>query len=244
LFYRAWTKYRLPVTYERDEGRRGQDLFTNVLLSLVGLGEAGLRDRLRVTTREKVVGVDRPRVLQQVPDLGLLYYAGFLAHRPRCAVNLEAMLQDYFGIAVRVLQFRGQWLRLDPANQSRFVPGGNTQLGVNVVAGSRVWDTQSKFRLRLGPLRYAEFVELLPDRTPQESRKMYFLVCHLTRLFVGPAFDFEVQLVLRAEDVPACRLGEGSAVAPQLGWNTWMVSEAYPNDAEDAVFEAAEPRHL
>ncbi len=39
FFYRAWEKYRFPVTYALGE----EDLFTHHLLDLVGLGTPGLR---------------------------------------------------------------------------------------------------------------------------------------------------------------------------------------------------------
>ena len=65
----------------------------------------------------------------------------------------EAILRDYFGLPVEVRQFQGQWLRLDPANQSRVgALDGHSLVGQDLVAGERVWDVQSKLRIRLGPL--------------------------------------------------------------------------------------------
>jgi type VI secretion system protein ImpH len=231
LFYRAWEKYRFYIPYERRDYARGEpDPFTQALFSLVGLGLPALRGRLRVA----VPGEGQERVLARTDDLALLRYAGLFAHRPRCAVALEALLRDHFGVGAEVRQFRGQWLLLDADNQSRLGgPGG--ALGVNAVAGERVWDVQGKFRVRLGPLRYAEFDALLPDRSPLPARKGFFLLGQLVRLYAGPEFDFDVQLVLRAEDVPACRLGgEGGG---RLGWNTWVRTGPLPHDAEDAAFE-------
>ena len=49
--------------------------------------------------------------------------------------------------------------------------------------------------------------------------------------------DFEIQLVLRADEVPQCQLSEAAAVGPCLGWNTWVHGEAFPHDADDAVFQ-------
>jgi predicted component of type VI protein secretion system len=47
------------------------------------------------------------RVLASVVDLSLLYYSGLPVQRPRNAVSLEALLQDYFQHPVRVWQFQG-----------------------------------------------------------------------------------------------------------------------------------------
>lgn len=239
LFYRAWEKYRFYIPYERgDYALSEPDAFTHSLFSMLGLGMAPVRNRLRVATWDAEQNREQP--LANVDDLVLLYYGGFLSHQPRNAVSLEAMLADYFSLAVQIIQFQGQWLALEPDNQSRFGNGlCNNQLGLNVVAGERVWDTQSKFRIRLGPLPLDRFTEFLPDRAQAPQRKAFFLLTHLVNLYVGPEFDFEVQIVLQKEEVPEVQLKDGG-LGPRLGWNTWMRSLPYGQDAEEAVFEGEE----
>jgi type VI secretion system protein ImpH len=239
LFYRAWEKYRFYVPYERGEPSRPEpDTFTRSLFSLVGLGLPSLRNRLQVRTRGEDAAEER--VLARVHDLAVVYYGGLFARRQPTAVGLQALVQDYFDLPAQLRQFQGQWLRLEPANQSRLADEEhNTRLGVNTVAGERVWDVQSKFRIRLGPLRYVQFLDFLPDRTPIAVRKTFFLLCHLVRLYAGPEFDFDVQLVLRGSEVPACRL-TAEGVGPRLGWNTWAVSQPRAGAVEDAVFEGEE----
>ena len=58
----------------------------------------------------------------------------------------------------------------------------------------------------------------------------------LIRLYVGPEFDFDIQLVLRRQDVPSVQLGSAADPPSQLGWNTWVRSGAATADADDAVF--------
>jgi type VI secretion system protein ImpH len=242
LFYRAWTKYRFWLAYERGEyARPDPDLFTESLYSLIGLGGRALRNRLRVAVRPRAGDAQPERVLARVEDLALLYYGGFLAHRPRCAVSLERLLEDYFGIPVRVLQFQGQWLRLDPDSQSQLVPHARSgELGVNVVVGERVWDVRSKIRIRLGPLTYDRFVSFFPDPSPVPERKSFFKLMHLVRLYVGPGLKVDVQLVLKASEVPRCRMLARRGKAPRLSWNSWLTSRPVPRDAEDAVFAGLE----
>jgi type VI secretion system protein ImpH len=253
LFYRAWEKYRFPLAYEcaaRTDtvallrAGKEEDPFHQMLFSLVGLGMPSLRNRLRVTWTESHASTASERVLARVEDLALLYYGGLLAQRPRSAVALQAILHDYFGLPVQVLQFQGQWLRLDEANRSRLQgTPGNNGLGRNLVAGERVWDVQGKVRLRLGPLRLAEFNEFLPERTAGPQRKSFFLLVQLTRLYLGPELDFDVQLVLRAPDVPGCRLASGPS-GSRLGWNSWQCSRPAKRDADDPVFGGEEVYQL
>ena len=216
LFYRAWEKYRFPYAYERnhllehnDEG----DLFTFCLYSLCGLGADGLRNR------------------QSFNDELILFYGGHFAHRPRSAIGLKQLLNDHLNCDVDIIEFCGQWLYLDEDNQSmmpsrRHPDGRNLSLGESTVVGSRVWDVQSRFRLRLGPLTRDEFDRFIPG-SPDLTR-----VSELVRLYVGPEFDFDIQLVLRKEDVPSVSLGGGS----RLGWDTWMQSDEPESDVDDAVF--------
>jgi type VI secretion system protein ImpH len=244
LFYRAWEKYRFFIPYERGEAFRGTDpdTFTRSLFSLVGLGTTGLRNRLRVAvpgTDDE--GLPAERTLGRVDDLNLLFYGGMFARRVRDANSLSRLLNDYFGLAIKVREFQGQWLNLEPAVQTSL--GTTGTLGMDAVAGSKVWDVQGRIRLRIGPLTYRQFEDFLPDRGPTTDRKTLFLLSHLTRLFVGPEIDFDVQLVLRALDVPACRM-TNSGFGARLGWNTWLVSGTPPSDVDDAVFEGETLVHV
>jgi type VI secretion system protein ImpH len=243
LFYRAWEKYRVFLPYERGESHRPDpDLFTGSLFSLVGLGVPPLRNRLRVAIREAVdEGESRERVLRRIENLALLRYSGLLAQQTRSAVGLEAILQDFFQLPVKVHQFQGQWLRLEPSNQSRLGElDGNNELGLSTVVGERVWDIQSKFRIRLGAMGYDQFLDFLPDRTAVPERKALYLLVHLVRLYVGAALDFDVQLVLAGADVPECQFADGLGFGARLGWNTWLRTGDFDRDPDDAVFEGTE----
>jgi type VI secretion system protein ImpH len=220
LFYRAWEKYRFPITYERlarDERAAKEDLFTDCLYCLLGLGTRRLRGR---------VGFD---------DEAFLYYGGFFAHQPRNAVSLECMLADYFEQDVRLLQFHGQWLYLSRDDQSALpnaeMPEGlNCHLGRNVIVGERVWDIEGKFRVRLGPLGIAEFRRFMPDGDA------LLPISQMIRTYVGGQFDFDVQPVLKAAEVPWCQLGGDGASPARLGWNTWVRCDEFKSDVDNAVF--------
>ncbi|MCI0376982.1 MAG: type VI secretion system baseplate subunit TssG [Gemmataceae bacterium] len=263
LFYRSWDKYRFFLAFERGEySRREPDTFTQGLLSLAGLGMHALRHRLHISARG-TKGEGRgatdvgpgtplaphpssptplPSLLGRIQDLSLLRYSGFFAHRPRNAVSLEAMLRAFLKLPVEVIQFQGQWLRLEATNCTSL--GGrqvNNAMGINVIVGDRVWDVQSKIRIRLGPLTYPQFQSFLPDRSPTPRRKALFLLSQLVRLYVGPEIDVEFQLVLSKDEVPACALGaKDAALGSRLGWNTWSRKKPKDRDAQEAVFQADE----
>lgn len=168
----------------------------------------------------------------EIKDEALLFYAGLLAQHPRSASALAGLLTDYCALPVTVVQFTGQWLALTAESRSR-LSEVNTILGVHAVPGSHVWDQQAKFTLRVGPLTFAQFCQLLP------TGSTWRLLVQLTRVFVGQEFDFDVQLVLKAAHVPRCRLGETGERAPRLGWSTWLKTGEFTHDADDAIFVGA-----
>ena len=259
LFHRAWAKYRFPVAYARREYLSDEpDTFTQAMYSVVGLGMPTLRKRLRVVSPAHAPNValagaravdplSRPcanlatfeeqACLAEIPDLSLLRYAGLLSQRPRCVANLQRLVSDFFRLPVEVLQFQGQWLNLPERNQTRLgVVGGSARLGQDTVAGARVWSVESKIRLRIGPLSFEQFSELLPDKSPLPQRKAFFLLSQLVRLYLGPELDFDVQLVLDADDVPATQLQDDADQGPRLGWNCWLLGGKAQANAADAVF--------
>lgn len=243
LFLRAWEKYRFPIAYERRAWGWGDlDAFSQGVFSLVGFGTPAVRNRLVVSQgwnpASEETKSDEP--LARVEDLALVYYAGLLAHRPRNAIGLEALVGDYFGLTARVAQNVGQWLVLETPDRTRLAADArHNLLGAGAVLGDRVWDVQGKIRIELGPLGYMQFVEFLPDRDPVVERKALFLLAHLVRLYVGQDLDFDVQLILRGDEVPDCHLEETEGVGPRLGWNTWLRSEPVTHDCE-VTFEGQE----
>ncbi len=160
--------------------------------------------------------------------------AGHFAHWPRSALALEGVLNEYFQIPAAVKQFQGEWLYLAVEDRSALPSasdkGQYTRLGSEAVVGQRVWDVESKFRIRLGPLSYAEFRRLLPDGD------MLRPVREMVRLYVGLHLEFDVQLVLKRREVPPCRLGGDPAGGARLGWNTWVRHGEFPADVDDAIF--------
>jgi type VI secretion system protein ImpH len=112
----------------------------------------------------------------------------------------------------------------------RFPRGLNCQLGTSVIVGERVWNVECRFRVRIGPLSWKEFQRFTP------TGEWLVPLCQLTRCYVGPELDFDVQPVLRASEVPFCRAGGEKSASSRLGWNTWLCSKTPGRDADDAVF--------
>ncbi|MFL6468878.1 MAG: type VI secretion system baseplate subunit TssG [Pyrinomonadaceae bacterium] len=192
MFYRAWAKYRFPVGYER-----GDDPFTGFLFDFAGLGTPGLRGR------------------SHVDDESMLPYVGLIAQKPHSANAIENIISHYFGLNAKIVQFFGQWLPLGPDDVTR-IGTQNITLGLNSITGTNVWDQQSKFRIRLGPLTFTQFLAFLPNGS---ARKAFLSI---VRLIAGIEFDFDVQLRLLGRQVPGTILTTRAARKPMLGWTSFL----------------------
>jgi type VI secretion system protein ImpH len=215
FFYAAWEKYRFPVGYQRSR----DDLFSRQLNCLLGIGTPGLEHR------------------QQIDDDSLRFYTGLLALQPRSASALRDILIDYFGVPVEIEQFVGGWYVLKEQDQCCFEDGftASEQLGIGSVVGDAIWDQQSRIRIRLGPMTMREYRAFLPDGGIE-----YQPLLALIRFFLNDVTDFEVQLVLRREEVPSVLLGSEDGGLP-LGWITWMKSKPeFDRDPGDTVLRFEE----
>lgn len=207
LFYRAWEKTHVSVSYART----GRDWLTRYLLDLVGLGTHGLQGRLAV------------------PDDALLAYAGLFSASSHSAAGLEQLLGDYFGVPVSLQQFVGGWYPLSRAAQSELGEESMaSSLGLGAVAGDEIWDQQSRVRVRIGPLTREQYETFLPGGSAHEPLQA------LTRFYTNGQIDFEIQLVLTREDVPPCRLDD--AFPLPLSWCTWLRTTPMSRDPDDTVF--------
>ncbi len=217
FFYRAWEKYRFPFTWERSQRRpEFEDRFTETVFALTGLGMAGLRQRTALA------------------DETVLQHAGYFVRTVHSAHALEGLLESYLGLPVAVQQFAGRWLYLETNDRTRLpgpdCPSGQHQrLGKTATLGSAVFDAQSKFRVKVGPTPYPRFQALSPGGVELQR------LVQLTRLAVGPGIDFDVQVVLRGDDVPPALLTEDKSHALQLGRNVWIGTFPDGRIADDPI---------
>jgi type VI secretion system protein ImpH len=113
----------------------------------------------------------------------------------------------------------------------------NCRLGEDLFLGREVTLSDARIRVRVGPLDRERFEALLPDALEHAQ------VVDLVRLATGDGLDFDLQLVLRAEEVPGTRLGGEGVALGRLGWSTWLEHDARLHPADDAIFAPRpEPR--
>jgi type VI secretion system protein ImpH len=210
LFFDAWRKYRFWVGYEAGE-RNG---FTRNLLDLVGVG----LDRLS----SQLAGGD-----QQLPQLTFSYYAGLLAQKPISASNLTALVRGFFGVEAQLEQFVGKWVNV-PEPEQAALGKCNCQLGIDTFAGERIWDRQTKLRLRIGPLRRTRFAAFLPGGAAAQALKELLHFC------LGHSLAVDVVLVLHRDELPEPRLDAKQPI--QLGFNSWARTRPASEDSDDVCY--------
>ena len=205
MFFRAWEKYRFPIAYER-----GNDDFTSYVFDIAGLGTRGLRGRM------------------SLDDESLLPYTALIAQKPHSQNAVANVVSDYFSVPAMIEQFYGQWLALNKQDLTK-IGVENSQLGVNAIAGSKIWHQQTKFRIKLGPLAFKQFQAFLPTGSAFEKLKS------IIKFMVSLEFDFDVQLKLKAAEVPGTVLTTRAVRKPMLGWTSFLKSQPFKTDDEQLV---------
>jgi type VI secretion system protein ImpH len=205
LFYRAWASGQPTVQLDRVES----DRFSVHVGALIGLGSDAFRHR------------------DAVSDHAKMHFAGRLVGQSRNAEGLEALLGHFFQMPCKVEQFAGHWMRLPDDCGTRLGKlAQSATLGQSAICGSRVWDTQSKFRLVFGPIDFAQFCRLLPGRGGLNR------LIALVRNYVGDELLWDIRLNLQREAIPQTRLGSQG----QLGWTSFLISKTPQSDSDAAVF--------
>jgi type VI secretion system protein ImpH len=212
LFHRAWADVRPTASFDRPE----QDRFGEYVAALAGLATPGMRNR------------------DAMPDLSKLHFAGLLSNQTRHAEGLGQILTAFFTMPVHVETFIGAWLSLPDSDVTRLGVGEEaTQLGGSALLGSRVWSRQHKFRIVFGPLDLAEYERLLPGGLS------FHRLVPIIRNYAGDALVWDVNLILKRDQVPALRLGQQG----RLGWTTWLMPRNSTEDAADLFLDASADSH-
>lgn len=183
LFYQAWAQAR--VYYATDA--QGRDAFLPVPLAFAGMSPA----------RRANSGEDGPLIADEVAA----YYAAVLRSHCTSTMALQGLLVDYFNLPFEVQPFIPEWYQLQP-DELATLGRGDCTLG-SITLGRRQRVCGRRPRLRMGPLSRADFDNFLPE-APGAQALAAFL-----GLFSLGGMRFEVQLVLRKQDIVRATLGRG-----------------------------------
>jgi len=206
LFYRAWACNQQTVSHDRKE----KDWFAYYIGSLFGIGMDSFLKR------------------DAVPDVAKLHYAGRLSCQTKNAEGLQEILHGYFGVPVAIEEFVEQWIELPRKYCCQLGKSpDNASLGSTSIVGSRFLECQQKFRVKCGPMCFSDYERLLPR---SESLGRFATWIHN---YIGDELSWELNLVLRHEEIPKVRLGE----LGQLGWTTWLGGRKFEKDADDLILQ-------
>lgn len=204
FFYRAWADNQKAADLDRLNDQR----YATFIGSFFGLGLEALQQR------------------DAVPDSAKFFFSGRLACQTRNAEGLEAILQQFFEIKTEVHTFMGRWLTLPEDSLCKLgVSPDSGCLGLTAIVGAHFWDCQLSFRIRLGPMKLADYLRMLPQGDSFQRLKDWVLN------YCEDHFSWDAQLVLRAGEVPAICLG----TLGHVGWTTWLKFQPFTRDADDLI---------
>lgn len=204
LFYRAWANSQPAVSFDRPD----TDRFGDYLASLFGTGSEPLKNR------------------DAMPDLAKRYYAGRLAVQAHNVEGLQAILQDFLGLPVSLQEFAGEWMDLPDGSICRLGESTETgTLGLTLILGERIWQSQHKFRILVGALDFQDYQRLLPGGVSLQR------LIAVVRNYLGDELEWDLRLILKQPEIPAPSL-DGRC---QLGWTSWLTQEPLGRDGDDLI---------
>lgn len=214
LMMRCWRLFR-PALQDTSPEETSIALY---LFALLGLATEGMRYTRGCHPRNRLDALDR----------SLLGLTGLLNQRPISLHALERTLATHFDLPVRVIPLRGAWLPLAPEQQTVIGREGRNQvLGAGAVLGARAWDQHAGILITLGPIGFQKGLAFLPTGAG------YSQMAVLLWFVLGDTFDLRLQLAIRAEDVPASRLGKTGHM--RLGWTAWLASRPRSSPGEATI---------
>lgn len=216
LFYRAWASKEPTVQFDRQD----EDRFSFYVNALFGIAEQEQQQR------------------DAMPDTVKRHFTSHLGCHTRHPEGLASILGNFFSIPVEIEEFVGEWLELPKESYCYLDSDDMTgQLGFSSIAGTRSWQCQYKFRIRLGPLSRKDYERMLPT-----GGKLHKLV-DIVRNYIGFELKWDLELVMKKEEVCGVQLGNNGT----LGWTSWLTDGERTQDAADLLLDAeaymAEPLH-
>ncbi len=187
LLYRAWSAGQPAPSFDRND-----DQIAWKVAALAGFRADNLRDR------------------DEMPDLAKLHFVGHLSQGAKNPEGLVSILSVFFAIPVRLRQFVGSWLDLEPDDCWQL--GARAGLGQSTSIGRKVWSRAAKFRLQIGPLSLADYQRMLPGGASLGRLRS------IVRTYVGDTLDWDINLILAGDEVPRASLGGTT----KLGHTSWI----------------------
>lgn len=173
-------------------------------------------------------GFKKPLLENQysISDSALVGMAGLFWDAYPSKAGLQSILNNYFKLPVSIKDFKGRWISFKRSQWTTLgsKAGNYNSLGQNCILGKSEWDKIGALTITIGPLSLSQFTSFFRDQMAFRN------LCDLTTLYVGFGITFDLNLILKKEDVPPLTLGESS----YLGWRTWLKTKPFTTDANGA----------
>ena len=233
FLYRAWALYQPAVSCDRKD----EDYFLKIFKSLIGHDytssqkQQSILEPIHSSKNHAFVqpktGLMSPRntdTFRYIEDHASVYYSGLLTKPVQGRGGFVAVLYDYFNVPVKLEQFTGLWDKIIDQYYCKLgLSPFNSTLDGGIAMGEKHWDCKKKFKIKMGPMSYKKYASFLPGKPAFKH------LVEWVKKFNISHYEWELQLVLKADEVPLC--GTGTL----LGYTGWMTSKKNLKDREDLI---------
>jgi type VI secretion system protein ImpH len=208
FFYRAWAKNRFYIGFENKDS--SLDTGARIFKSLHGE---------TIFSSQNIL-----------PKHFGIFFSGILLQKPSSFEGLKCLLEGLLLFPVTIKNNLEKWILIPPEEQTTFRSKNNAgynDLGVNAVLGKKFCSCDTYFQVSIGPLDWDQFEKLLPESNLLQK------TLKVIRYYTPQQLKYELQLVLKADQVPKCQLKRKESF--RLGLNTWLLQKVCDRDKGDTV---------
>lgn len=181
LNYRAYAENSQAVSFDQT---RERDLITRINRALAGAD---------------------PQGDFRLPPYGAEFLGPVNLYHSAGKAGLEAALERFFGIRIRVRPFRFETYTI-PVSMRCVLGRRNATLGQSAQIGSHYFSNTKKFVLRVGPMAFRDCVDLLPG-----GRK-YRQLNELVNFYLRKPMSYDLEFVLKKDSLEGVTLNGGYAL--------------------------------
>ncbi len=186
LFYRAWKAGEQAV----DLDRPGGGLVTDIIRALSG----------------------NPCEKSALPPYADAYWSGILGNTVKSRAGLEALLNGYFDLPVRIADQQVSSADIPESYRCRLGKCSTAELGRTLQLGSRFYSKSRKFVVEIGPVSFAACRFVLPGM--QEFRDLTMIVCR----YLDRPLEYDLKFILESNTLPSPELNG----CRRLGRDIWL----------------------
>lgn len=139
------------------------------------------------------------------------YYSSLLLNQNMPTHNLVEILRGYFDVPIQIEENIGEWIEAK-AHATQLSSQPSEPLGMGLLIGTHYFDATQKFRIVIGPVSTAKYLDFLKDGCLFNKLNQWVV------RYTKHSYQFDIKIIVDKDDIRPSRLD----TSHPLGRNSWL----------------------